>query len=517
MAAPSIPNLNSLRRGRGGGLRSLRGGHGHGHGPGPGRRGRSQDEIVQQTDSDASSSRLSIVALGYVEDPFLAALCPDAPANARRQPLINRGTYVRSVALDELVDRFLVGDNDEGPSSSSSSSSSSSRAQARARKQIVSLGAGSDTRPFRLLANAEQRGGAAADVVYHEIDFAANTRRKIACIMASPLLSRTIGLAHSPANMMPAPAQGADSQPATHDVHVSPARDALHSPRYHIHPLDLRSLDPAKPPAEASDILPGLDSSLPTLIISECCLMYLSPGEADAVIAYFTRTLFPATGPAPVALVLYEPINPHDAFGATMVANLASRGITLQTMFTYDTQAKERQRLAGAGGLTSGQGTGDIDFLWQRWVSAEEKERIARIEMLDELEEWRLLAQHYCVTWGWREPDGSHVFEGWKRLPPIPVFLLKTPSSLATTDPYEQSLLSQPVKRTYAPTFVPVLEHRYHDENLGTVNAMVESGELARRYSGLIFTSVRAAEAFARMVQARVDGGFTLLRAGSFG
>jgi [phosphatase 2A protein]-leucine-carboxy methyltransferase len=42
--------------------------------------------------------------------------------------------------------------------------------------------------------------------------------------------------------------------------------------------------------------------------------------------------------------------------------------------------------------------------LWEsdEWVSAAERERIEKLEWLDEIEEWKLLASHYCVAWGWR-------------------------------------------------------------------------------------------------------------------
>ena len=38
-----------------------------------------------------------------------------------------------------------------------------------------------------------------------------------------------------------------------------------------------------------------------------------------------------------------------------------------------------------------------------------EKERVGRCEMLDELEEWVLLARHYAVVWGWRNGEGEGV------------------------------------------------------------------------------------------------------------
>jgi [phosphatase 2A protein]-leucine-carboxy methyltransferase len=51
-------------------------------------------------------------------------------------------------------------------------------------------------------------------------------------------------------------------------------------------------------------------------------------------------------------------------------------------------------------------------------VSEAEKERVAGLEMLDEVEEWQLLARHYCVAWGWRSGAGEDtgVFDGWKEI-----------------------------------------------------------------------------------------------------
>ncbi|KAK5673719.1 carboxy methyl transferase for protein phosphatase 2A [Elasticomyces elasticus] len=84
-----------------------------------------------------------------------------------------------------------------------------------------------------------------------------------------------------------------------------------------------------------------------------------------------------------------------------MVANLATRGIQLQTLNKYATLDAQRTRMRDQG-LNTGQAAADIDFIWQRWVNEDEKERVAGLEMLDEMEEWRLLAGHYCIAWGWR-------------------------------------------------------------------------------------------------------------------
>ena len=290
------------------------------------------------------------------------------------------GTYVRTTAIDDLVTRFLATDDEQ-------------------RKQIISLGAGSDTRALRLLSNNSNRP------VYHELDFSVNTTSKIRTIRATPLLQKALGLGEN-------------------NVTISEMADALHSPWYHIHPVDLRSLPKRHDQEEedgksktARDILEEtVDPTLPTLLISECCLVYLSPTEADAVVHYFTNTLFPRRHnvTAPLGLILYEPIRPDDAFGRVMVSNLATRGIHLQTLHRYASLEAQRKRLKEQG-FDRGQDAVHVDFIWERWVSEGEKERIAGLEMLDEMEEWRLLARHYCVAWGWRDGEGSvgRGFDKW--------------------------------------------------------------------------------------------------------
>lgn len=136
-------------------------------------------------------------------------------------------------------------------------------------------------------------------------------------------------------------------------------------------------------------------------MISECCLTYLVPDTADAVIKHFVRLLSPLT---PAALVLYEPINPFDSFGKVMVKNLAARGIVMQTIERYHSLDEQKERLWGYG-FVDGGGAEDVDFLFREWVDDDEKKRVGRLEMLDEVEELNLLAKHYCVAWGFREGD----------------------------------------------------------------------------------------------------------------
>ena len=89
---------------------------------------------MRATDSDALVSRIAAARAGYLPpDPYAQLLAPDASADARRPPLINIGTYLRAHEMDARVSQFVD-------------------AAAPASVQIVSLGAGSDTRFWRLVA-----------------------------------------------------------------------------------------------------------------------------------------------------------------------------------------------------------------------------------------------------------------------------------------------------------------------------------------------------------------------------
>lgn len=75
--------------------------------------------------------------------------------------------------------------------------------------------------------------------------------------------------------------------------------------------------------------------------------------------------------------------------------------------------------------------------------------------------------------------------------PPTPLLLLKTRST--PHDAYSTRFTPPP----YAPTFVPVLEHRHNTQNL----SLARTHLLNSTYGGLIFTSQRAVEGFAYILQ----------------
>ena len=145
------------------------------------------------------------------------------------------------------------------------------------------------------------------------------------------------------------------------------------------------------------------------------CLIYLQASTVSSIMSSLLNNyLLPTT---PASLVLYEPILPNDAFGRTMISNLSTRNIHLHTLTAYPELGDQRARLKQYG-FIDGYRAADTYLIWRKWVSEDEKERVAGLEMLDELEELEMLLRHYCVACGWRDGDeGEGVFsQAWRNV-----------------------------------------------------------------------------------------------------
>jgi uroporphyrinogen-III synthase len=92
--------------------------------------------------------------------------------------------------------------------------------------------------------------------------------------------------------------------------------------------------------------------------------------------------------------------------------------------------------------------------------------------------------------------------EGKAGKSPLLILLLKTKST--PHDGYEEYFSAVNEKCAFEPVFVPVLAHRFHEQNVDLVkNLLIErriSRDEAASYGGMIFTSQRAVEAFAKVV-----------------
>ncbi|KAI0753120.1 leucine carboxyl methyltransferase [Daedaleopsis nitida] len=324
------------------------------------------DAAIRATDSDATLARLSAVRKGYLKDPFITSFVSRPHLQQPRPPLINIGTYVRSEALDELVNGWISLSEQEGMQC-----------------QIVSLGAGSDTRFWRI-ATGEKKSFVAK---YIELDFAENTTMKAMAIRKSKELSAVLG--------------------RPEEISIENGGTSLHSPVYHLLAGDLRH-----PPTEsltpllASPTEPLLSPTLPTLLIFECVLAYMSPAASSAVVHWFTDYFAspPEGNRVILGCIVYEMFSLQDSFGKVMVNNLKARNVALPGAEPYSSYDKLPNRFLQHGWELAEALT--LKDIRRDYIEPSELERISQLEMLDEIEELELVLAHYAITWGAKFPTG---------------------------------------------------------------------------------------------------------------
>lgn len=287
------------------------------------------ETAVTRTDDDALAARASAAKLGYFDDPYLKYFVKSV---IRKAPVINRGTYVRTTAINSHIGDFL----------------------SRGGRQIISLGAGSDTRAFKIAKDYINQGRS-INFVWHEVDFPGVTQRKALTLASKRGLKDLIG-----------------------EVKVDTNRGCIEQGWYRLWPMDLvQSLS-----------IDVFDQSLETLVLSEVCLCYLPVKSTREVLE---RLSFAST------ILIYEPIGGHDAFGQMMIKNLAQRGLIIPTLLEFVDLEAQRNRLVKLGYNKTQALTMRTAF---DNLSESEKERISKLEMFDEVEEWFMMADHYCIVVG---------------------------------------------------------------------------------------------------------------------
>ena len=316
---------------------------------------REPDALVRKTATDAVTSKACMVKLGYFADEFVEPFSALASGGRlqRRSPLINRGYFSRTAAIDVAMAQFLATSGGRG--------------------QCVVLGAGMDTSFFRIASSPER---AAQLRAYFELDFAAIVATKASVIVSKPTLLMLV------ATEGPPPADPRE----------------LHGEKYHLMAADLRDLSAV----DAQLCAAGWDATLPTLFVSECVLIYMEADEADAVVAWASKRC------ARCAFVMYEQLHPHDPFGRTMVLNLKRRGCPLRSIERYPDEAALRLRFLERG--YAAVRFADMNDVYYTHLpaalGAERIKAIERLEMFDEFEEWHLIQRHYFFVLAFSE-DGA--------------------------------------------------------------------------------------------------------------
>ncbi|GAW04346.1 leucine carboxyl methyltransferase [Lentinula edodes] len=317
------------------------------------------DAPIRLTDNDAALAKLSAVRQNYLSDQFIKHFVSRASFQPSRPPLINVGTFVRTKAIDDLVNQWMDLSSKEGK-----------------KCQIISLGAGSDTRFWQLAT------GTRKDCLskYIEVDFPEITMKKAMAIKKNKDLSVVLG----------APA----------DIQLGQGGTAISSPIYHLLPADLRS-DPSialgSLTAATENAARLLDPSLPTLLIFECVLAYMSPQESDTLLKWF-HTYFSSREDGILGAIVYEMFGLGDSFGRVMLSNLKTRNVSLPGAVPYPTLESLPSRFLNLDYTSAHALT--LKDIRRTFIDPIELDRISKLEMLDEIEELDLVLEHYAITWG---------------------------------------------------------------------------------------------------------------------
>ncbi|ORX72424.1 leucine carboxyl methyltransferase [Linderina pennispora] len=301
----------------------------------------SDDAIVQGTSNDAAVSRESAARLGYMADRYIHNFVRQPQ---RRPPLINRGTYCRFHGIQSALRQFTESEAEP--------------------KQVVVLGAGLDTAYFILKSE-----GLLNNVRYFETDFEEITAKKASTVYRKRELKA----------LLPP------------DIKVARGGAELHSPSYNLLAGDLRAFEAQVVPKLMER---GFQTDVPTLFISECVLIYLDPKYSDRILDWATDNVLNC------GIITYEQILPGDRFGKMMIENLRARGLELRGLHAHPTLESMEKRFSGRGWQFS-KAVDLVDY-HDQCVEKNELDRIARIEFLDEWEEFTLLAQHYAFTFAYR-------------------------------------------------------------------------------------------------------------------
>ena len=361
---------------------------------------------VIKTNDEASGAKACCVSRGYFDDPFVKHFARRIP---KHPPLINRGYHARVATVRAVLDAFLDATFDADRAECAATSPGGAPVAGAPvtvknvtvkKRQIVSLGAGFDASYFRLRTK-DAPEAPSVSLAFVEIDHAVVIATKAAVVNATATLRASCVGGDGVRRLEDGEENGEKTLPHRDGGVLEAFADGG---GYAMCGCDLRDTNALN---TALNDVAGLDPNVPTLFLSECCLAYLEAKEAAAVIDWAARWGRPACQKTiPLrAFFAYDPSltnssSRDDPFGAQMLVNLKHRGCPLLGAHAVPGAGAHKERLKKNGWPRAG--AADMLAASARLAAedAAEARRVAFLEPLDELEEYRLIQKHYVVSWG---------------------------------------------------------------------------------------------------------------------
>ncbi|XP_034050221.1 leucine carboxyl methyltransferase 1 [Thalassophryne amazonica] len=303
----------------------------------------SADEAVRATCDDATVCKRFASSKGYWNDPYIQYFVRSI--GERKAPEINRGYYARVQGVNRLLDMFIR--------------------KTDCNCQVINLGAGLDTTFWRL------KDENLLPKKYFEVDFPTVVARKIHNIKTKTPLSKPLIETHSTDSLLL-------------DGHN------LDSDHFCIIGADLRDIASVDEKLKKFQLNP----ELPTVFLTECVLVYLSPAHSFNLVHWAAETFHTAM------FINYEQVNMTDRFGQVMIDNLQQRQCNLSGVEACQSLDSQKERFLKAGWDYADA----LDMITVYSILPQhDVMRIERLEFLDEVELLQQLLQHYGISWATKD------------------------------------------------------------------------------------------------------------------
>uniref|UniRef100_H3D5V0 Leucine carboxyl methyltransferase 1 n=1 Tax=Tetraodon nigroviridis TaxID=99883 RepID=H3D5V0_TETNG len=297
------------------------------------------DEAVRATCDDATTCKRFATSKGYWKDPHIQYFARSV--GERKAPEINRGYYARVKGVNHLLDAFLR--------------------KSDCNCQVINLGAGLDTVFWRL------KDENLLPQKIFEVDFPTVVARKIHNIKTKSPLSKHLIETHSTDSLIL-------------DTH------SLDSDRYCIIGADLREISKLDEQLKRFHLNPDL----PTVLLSECVLVYMTPSQSSNLVRWAAETFHTAM------FINYEQVNMSDRFGQVMIENLQRRQCSLAGAELCHSLETQKERFVKTGW----EHADALDMMTvYSMLPQEDVARMECLEFLDEKELLQQLLQHYSISW----------------------------------------------------------------------------------------------------------------------